>query len=52
MNPEDVVEVFVSTIIIGVLLVITVYILNPGIGQILIEFLPGFVEIMAYLLIV
>ena len=52
MNPEGVIEAFVATIMLGVMVVVSVYILNPDIGQILIGILPIFVEGMVYILII
>lgn len=52
MNPDDIVEAFVSTIVIGVLLVVLAQILAPDLGQLLIGVLPEFVEAVVYVLII
>lgn len=52
MDPEDVIELFVSAIIVSVLGVVTIYILSPDIGEILISFLPSFIEVLVYAFIV
>lgn len=51
MNPDGLIDAFVSTIMVGVMLVVTIYILSPDIGQVLIGILPEFIEAMIYLLI-
>lgn len=52
MDPEDVIELFVSAIMVSVLGVVTIYILSPDIGEILISFLPSFIEVLVYAFIV
>jgi len=51
MNPDDVVEAFVSTIIIVVMLVIAITIWNQDIGMVLVDLLPNFVEIIVWLFV-
>lgn len=51
MNPDDIVEAFVSTIIIVVMLVIAITIWNQDIGMVLVDILPNFVEIMIWLFV-
>lgn len=51
MNPDDIVEAFVSTIIIVVMLVIAITIWNRDIGMVLVDLLPNFVEIMVWLFV-
>lgn len=51
MSVDNIVDAFASSIIIGVMLVVLVYIYSPDIGQVLLGILPGFVEVMIYLLI-
>lgn len=51
MNPDDIVEAFVSTIIIVVMLVITITIWNQDIGMVLVDFFPNLVEIMVWLFV-
>lgn len=48
MNPDDIVETFVSTIIIVVMLVIAITIWNQDIGMFLVDLLPQFVELMVW----
>ncbi|MBX0295437.1 hypothetical protein [Haloarcula nitratireducens] len=52
MNPDGLVDAFVSTIMLGVLLVVAVYLLNPDIGKVLIDILPGFIELIIYTIII
>lgn len=52
MKPDDVVEAFVSTIVFMVMLVILAQIWYPAIGDMLVGILPGFVEFLAYLMVV
>ena len=49
MNPDDVVEAFVSTIIIVVMLVVAITIWNQDIGMALVDVLPNFVETLVWL---
>jgi putative exporter of polyketide antibiotics len=51
MNPEDVVESFVATIILGVMVVVVAQLFYPDVGQVFVGLLPDFVEIMVYLMI-
>lgn len=50
MNPDDIVEAFVSTIIIVIMLVIAITIWNQDIGMVLVDFLPQFVELLIWIL--
>jgi hypothetical protein len=52
MDPEDVIEIFVSAIMVSVLGVVAIYILSPDIGEILISFLPSVVELLVYAFVV
>ncbi|QGA82096.1 hypothetical protein [Halomicrobium sp. LC1Hm] len=51
MNPDDIVEAFVATIILVVMLVVAVTIWNQDIGMVLVDLLPGFIEIMVWLFV-
>lgn len=48
MNPDDIVEAFVSTIIIVIMVVIAITIWNQDIGMVLVDILPQFVELMVW----
>lgn len=48
MNFDDIVEAFVSTIIIVIMLVIAITIWNQDIGMVLVDLLPHFVELMIW----
>jgi len=49
MKPEDVVEAFVSTILIAVMGIVIVSIYNPEFGQTLSGILPDIVNIAVYI---
>ena len=49
MNLDNIVEVFVSTIIIVVMFVVAVTIWDQDIGMVLIDILPSFVELLVWL---
>lgn len=51
MNFDNVVEAFVSTIIIVVMLVVLVTILNQDVGLFLVGIIPSFVEMLVWLLV-
>ncbi|KAA9398512.1 hypothetical protein Har1130_03725 [Haloarcula sp. CBA1130] len=51
MNPDDVVEAFVTTIILVVMLVVAITIWNQDIGMVLVDLLPNFVEILVWLFV-
>lgn len=51
MNLDNIVEAFVSTIIIVVLFVVAVTIWNPDIGMRFIDILPVFVELLVLVLV-
>lgn len=52
IDPENAVEVFVVSVVSGAMLIVLAQIFSPEIGQFLLGLLPGFVEWMAYLLVV
>lgn len=49
MSLDNIVEVFVSTIIIVVMFVVAVTIWDQDIGMVLIDILPSFVELLVWL---
>jgi len=51
MNLDDIVEAFVSTIIIVIMLVIAITIWNQDVGTVLVDFLPQFVESIVWILV-
>lgn len=51
MNFDDLVEAFVSTIIIIVMAVIAITIWNQDIGMVLVDLLPNVVELLVWIFI-
>ncbi|MCG1001898.1 MULTISPECIES: hypothetical protein [Halobacterium] len=48
MNPDDIVETFVSTILVVIMLVVAVTIWNQDIGMVLVDLLPQFIELAVW----
>lgn len=51
MNLDKFIEVFVSSLMIIVLVVVTIYIISPNVGTQLINILPDLVNALVYLFI-
>lgn len=51
MDPDDIVEAFVTTIIAVVMLVIVISVWDQDIGMVLVDLLPTFVELLVWLFI-
>jgi uncharacterized membrane protein len=51
MNPDNVIEAFVSTIILVVLLVVAVTIWNQDLGLVLADLIPHFVQLVTWLFV-
>ena len=52
MTPDEFVEIFVSTIIGVVMLVVLAQLLYPNIGESLVGLVPAFIEVAVYLFVV
>ena len=48
MNYDDIVEAFVSTILVVVMVVIVITIWNQDTGMVLVNLLPQFIELMVW----
>lgn len=51
MNPDDVIETFVSTIILVIMAVVAITIWNQDIGMVLVDLLPQFVELLVWVFV-
>lgn len=51
MTPDEFIELFVSTIIGVVMLVVLAQLLYPNVGEFLTELVPAFIEVAVYLFV-